>query len=130
MGLIGILENTRVTLKKVRGLFRNMFIWGKDLFWNIIKGRESFAKRQKSGSALYRIEGRGVWQMCPPSSSSRAEQRRGAPAPALAGGPGHGGGRDQGEKGEGEEGVRFPYSPRAEVVCGGRATVAGGGGRL
>ena len=61
-----------------------------------------------------------------------AEQGRGrwAPAVALVGGPGHGGGRDQGEKGEGEEGVRFPYSPRAEVVCGGRATVAGGGGRL
>ena len=49
---------------------------------------------------------------------------------ALAGGLGHGGGRDQGEKGEGKEGVRFPYSPRAEVVCGVRATVTGGGGRL
>ena len=34
-----------------------------------------------------------------------AEQGRGrwAPAVALAGGPGHGGGRDQGEKGEEEE---------------------------
>ena len=43
---------------------------------------------------------------------------------------GHGGGREVGENGEEAEGVRFPYSPRAEVVCGGRATVAGGGGRL
>ena len=40
---------------------------------------------------------------------------------------GHGGGREVGENGEEAEGVRFPYSPRAEVVCGGRATVAGYG---
>ena len=39
---------------------------------------------------------------------------------ALAGGPRHGGGRDQGEKGEGEEGVRFPYSPRVELAGYGR----------
>ena len=57
--MIDILENTRVILKMVKGLFRNMFIWGRDLFWNIIKGRDSFASRQKSGRALYRIEGRG-----------------------------------------------------------------------
>jgi len=50
--LIGILENNRFILKKVRGLFRNMFIWGKDLFWNIIKGRVYFAKRLESGRAL------------------------------------------------------------------------------
>ena len=43
---------------------------------------------------------------------------------------GGGGDREVGENGEEAEGVRFPYSPRAEVVCGGRATVAGGGGRL
>jgi len=49
---------------------------------------------------------------------------------AGSGGLGLGGGLEGGEKGEEEEGVRFPYSPRAEVVCGGRATVAGGGGRL
>ena len=42
--MIGILEIIRVILKKVRGLFRNMFIWGKDLFWNIIKERVYFAK--------------------------------------------------------------------------------------
>ena len=43
--MIGILENTRVIMKKkVRGLFKNMFIWGKDLFWNIIKERVYFAK--------------------------------------------------------------------------------------
>ena len=42
--MIGILEIIRVILKKVKGLFRNMFIWGKDLFWNIIKERVYFAK--------------------------------------------------------------------------------------
>ena len=42
--MIGILENTRVIMKKVRGLFRNIFIWGNDLFWNIIKERVYFAK--------------------------------------------------------------------------------------
>ena len=44
MGLIDILESTRVILKMARGLFRNMFLWGKDLFWNIIKERVYFAK--------------------------------------------------------------------------------------
>ena len=42
--MIGILENTWVIMKKVRGLFRNMFKWEKDLFWNIIKERVYFAK--------------------------------------------------------------------------------------
>ena len=31
-------------MKKIMGLFRNMFIWGEDLFWNIIKERVYFAK--------------------------------------------------------------------------------------
>ena len=74
--MIDTLENTRVILKMVRGLFRNMFIWGRDLFWNIIKGRDSFARRQKSGRALYRIEGRGgVFGKCallvPPHAQNR-----------------------------------------------------------
>jgi len=43
---------------------------------------------------------------------------------------GRDGDREVGENGEEAEGVRFPYSPRVEAVCGGRATVAGGGGRL
>ena len=42
--MIGILENTWVIMKKVRGLFRNMFKWEKDLLWNIIKERVYFAK--------------------------------------------------------------------------------------
>ena len=42
--MVGIFENTQVIIKKVRGLFRNMFLWGKDLFWNIIKERVYFAK--------------------------------------------------------------------------------------
>ena len=50
--MIGILENTQVIMKKVRGLFRNMFIWGKYLFWNIIKERVYFAKRLESGGTL------------------------------------------------------------------------------
>ena len=45
------------------------------------------------------------------------------------GGLGLGGGWEGGEKGEEEEGVRFPYSPRAEAVCEGLSTAAGGGGR-
>ena len=43
--MIGILEVIRVILKRVRGLFRNTFIRGKDLFWNIIKEKVYFAKR-------------------------------------------------------------------------------------
>ena len=50
--MIGILENIRAILKKVRGLFRIKLIWWKDLFWNIIKERVYFAKRLESGRAL------------------------------------------------------------------------------
>ena len=53
-------------------------------------------------------------------------------APLGSGSPEHGGGREEGEKEEEAEGVRFPYSPRAMVVCGGRATALqtwGGGKR-
>ena len=65
--MIGISENIRAIPKKVRGLFRIMFIWWKGLFWNIIKGRVYFVKRLKSGRALKQIEerGGGFGQMCP-----------------------------------------------------------------
>jgi len=42
---------------------------------------------------------------------------------------GRDGGREVGENGEEAEGVRFPYSPRAEAVCEGLSTAAGGGGQ-
>ena len=60
-----------------------------------------------------------------------AEQERGrwAPAVALAGGPRHGGGRDQGEKGEGPAGDRIPPLIWAEAARGGVTTAAGGGGQ-
>ena len=60
-----------------------------------------------------------------------AEQgmERWASAAALAGGPGHGGGRDQGKKTEESEGVRFSTLARARVERGASATGAGGGGR-
>ena len=51
-GLIGILENIRAILKKVRGLFRIRLIWWKGLFWNIIKERVYFTKRLESGGTL------------------------------------------------------------------------------
>jgi hypothetical protein len=43
--LDGILENIRATLEKCRGIIEIVFIWWKGLFVNIIKGRDSFAKR-------------------------------------------------------------------------------------
>ena len=46
-----------------------------------------------------------------------------------SGSPEHGGGREEREKAEEAEEVRFPYSPRAMVERGGGATVAYGGGQ-
>ena len=43
-----------------------------------------------------------------------------------AGGPGHGGGREEGQNDEGDEGIPFPSSPWAAVERGGTPTVAGG----
>ena len=51
-GLIGILENIRAILKKVKGLFRIKLMWWKGLFLNIIKERVYFAKRLESGRTL------------------------------------------------------------------------------
>jgi hypothetical protein len=49
------------------------------------------------------------------------------PRAATAGRPpGHGGGRREGEKDEGDEGVCFPHSPWVEAARGGGST--GGGG--
>ena len=48
---------------------------------------------------------------------------------AGAGGLGRHGGRGVGQNDEGDEGVRFPSSPWAEVARGGAPTTAGGGGR-
>ena len=50
-------------------------------------------------------------------------------APLGSGSPEHGGGREEGEKGEEAEGVPIPSSPWAEVACGGGSTGAGGGRR-
>ena len=52
--MIGILENIRALLQKVRGLFRIKFIWWKGLFWNIIKERVSFAKRLERVGGLFK----------------------------------------------------------------------------
>jgi hypothetical protein len=68
-----------------------------------------------------------------PSPSSPSNQSReggrwlghGRPA-AIPGGPGRGNGREVGENGEGFKGIRFPYLPWAEMVCGGGSS--GGGG--
>ena len=45
--MIGILENTRATLKKGMGIFGILVIWWKGLFCNIIKEMSSFAKRAR-----------------------------------------------------------------------------------
>ena len=47
-----ISKNTRVTLKRGRGIFEILFIRWKGLFWNIIKERVYFAKRLESGGTL------------------------------------------------------------------------------
>ena len=49
-----ILENIWAILERGRGIFINMFIWWKGLFWNIIKGRDSFAKRLERVGGLFR----------------------------------------------------------------------------
>ena len=54
-----ILENIWAILERGKGIFMNMFIWWKGLFWNIIKERVSFAKRLESGRTLIRIGGKG-----------------------------------------------------------------------
>ena len=61
-----------------------------------------FWKKRKRGGAQGKIA------LLPPLS--RIEQRRGGRrmAAALTGGPGRGGNREVGEKGEGSPGVRFP----------------------
>jgi hypothetical protein len=45
---------------------------------------------------------------------------------AIPGEPGHRGGRAVGQNEEGFMGIRFPYLPWAEMVCGGGSS--GGGG--
>ena len=61
---------------------------------------------------------------------TQAEQRRAQVRGAAMGRrpSGRDGGREVGENGEEAEGVRFPYSPRAEAVCEGLSTAVGGGG--
>ena len=77
-------------------------------------------------------EGEGLKGKIAPSSSSlrRAEEGgRWERAAALAGGPGHGGGRGQGGKRKGPAGNHFPLLIWAEAVCRGGAMAAGGGRR-
>ena len=47
-----ISKNTRVTLKRGRGIFEILFIRWNGLFWNIIKERVSFAKRARESGLL------------------------------------------------------------------------------
>jgi hypothetical protein len=66
----------------------------------------------------------------PPPPQIRTEAgegaaRHGRPA-AIPGEPGHRGGRAVGQNEEGFTGIRFPYLPWAEMVCGGGSS--GGGG--
>ena len=140
----GILENTRVILNMVRGLFRNMFLWGNDLFWNILKGRDSFAKSQKSGRALYRIEGRGgaFGQFCPsfylPSGTEEGEV--GAPAALWPASWATAAAEGRGKRGRAAPGIDSPpqfqrrgpagAAPRQRAAAGvarGRPSTAAGG---
>ena len=88
--MIGILENIRAILKKVRGLFRIKLIWWKDLFWNIIKERVYFAKRLESGRTLKKKKkGRGVRAKLPsllPSPAEKQGRREWCAGSGLAGG--------------------------------------------
>ena len=70
--------------------------------------------------------------MCPPfflSFAGKQRRGRGGAGGGLAGEPRRGGGRGEGEKEEGTTVDCFPHLIWAEVVCGGSATAAGGGGQ-
>ena len=81
---------------------------------NIIKGRDSFAKRQKGwkGSLTNRREGRGFWENVPsffllPPEQNRGGGKRGAGGP-VPGVLGLGGGRGEGRRGRTARGVDSP----------------------
>ena len=72
-------------------------------------------------------QGNFALHLLPPIPPSTENREGGG---AVGGGPpGHGGGREAGQNGEEDEGVRFPYLSRAGMKRGGLATKAGGGGR-
>jgi hypothetical protein len=60
----------------------------------------------------------------PPTNQNRGKGGGGSawPAGAIPGEPGHRGGRAVGQNEEGFTGIRFPYLPWAEMVCGGRSS--------
>jgi len=82
---------------------------------------------------MKRREGRGFWEKCPfhlpPPVPVKQGRGTWAPAAALAGGPGHDSGREEGGKGESDTGDRFPSSIWVVAACRGGATVAGGSRR-
>ena len=78
---------------KGRGIFISIFIWWKDLFWNIRIGRVSFVKELErwEDSLENRRRGRGSWVKLPfllPLSSHRIGEEAGTPAMALGRQPG------------------------------------------
>ena len=85
---------------------------------------EGFLSKMEEGEGL-----KGKIALHPLPLDAEQGRERWAPAPALSGGQGHGGGRDQGKKREESEGVRFPTLARAVVERGVSTTGAGGGGR-
>jgi hypothetical protein len=84
--------------------------------WKKGKGQGGFGKTAPPSFIPYLVSFRG-----------RGGSGRGGSRAATAGRPpGHGGGRREGEKEEGDEGVCSPHSPWVEAARGGGST--GGGG--
>ena len=51
--MVVIFENIGATLEKYRGIIEIVLLWWKGLFANIIKGRDSFAKKGKRVEGLF-----------------------------------------------------------------------------
>ena len=82
------------------------------------------------GLLIERKEGQGAQgnfalHLLPPVLPRQKTEKEGEGGAMGGSPPGHGGGREVGQNGEEDEGVRFPYLPRAGAACGGWATVAG-----
>ena len=92
--------------KKGQGHNKNYVYKVEGLFGNIIKGRDSFAKKAKEwkGSLIKMRECRGYGHICPPLLPFPTEKQGregGSPAAACAGGSGRDGSHGVGGKREG-----------------------------